>query len=123
MRGRFRFAENLRFCRRINLIFLGKKVRRPFRDVFEELDLLLHDREHVAKIFFIYLGRATLCGAVDRFRRLDRVSPYRSNNSRPLEERPRQLDESIERHLGDVLAVKPKTFVQIECGVATVDFL
>src|ERR1700730_2604852 len=95
----FRFAENFRYRLRIELVFLGEEIRSPFRHVFEKFDLFLHDREHVAQIFFV--------GDVDlRF----------------FEEWATELDKAIKRHLRDVLAVEPKTFVEIERGVAAIDF-
>src|SRR5437660_4841507 len=96
---RLRFAENLFNSSRIKLVIFAKEVARPLRNILEELDFLLHDREHVAEIFFI--------GDIDLSF---------------LHERPAQLDEPIERHLRDILAVQPKTFVEIERGVATIDF-
>ena len=39
-----------------------------------------------------------------------------------LEEWSRELDESIDGHLRDVLAVQPKTLVEIESSIAPIDF-
>ena len=40
-----------------------------------------------------------------------------------FQERPGELNKTIERHLSDVLAVEPKTFVEVEGSVAPIDFL
>src|ERR1700731_3193505 len=51
MRGRFRLSKNFFYCLRIEFVILGKEVGRPFRNVFEELDLLFHNREDTSQIF------------------------------------------------------------------------
>ena len=50
MRSRFRFIKNFFYRLGIEFVILGKEVRRPFRNVFEKLDLLFHNREDTSDI-------------------------------------------------------------------------
>ena len=96
----FRFPKNFLDCHRIELVILGEKVASPLRHIAEKFDFLLHDREHGAEISSV--GDVDLCF---------------------LQEWPGEFNKTIERHLSDVLAVEPKTFVEIEGSVAPIDFL
>src|SRR5439155_23204607 len=92
--------KNFLDCRRVELVILDEKVASPFRYVTEKLNLLFHNRQHRAQIICV--------GDID-------ISL--------LQERSGKFDDTIERHLGDVLAVQPKTFIEVERGIAPVDFL
>ena len=52
-RDRFRFIKNFLDRLGIEFVIFIEEVRRPFRNIFEELDLLLYDREHFAQIFVV----------------------------------------------------------------------
>ena len=84
---------------RIECKILGEQKPDPRGHIAEVFHLRLHDRERAHERFFSAVGHAGL-----------------------VHERLRQLRETREPHGEDVLAVQPKTFVEVENRIPAVDF-